>query len=199
MDEIKILLNVCALVFVLACGVSVLISYFIMRARVAKNEDVFMSKIRELTDGMDSLKSDMAESSAKIDALDKRCDSIRAEAENAASRLGEQTERICGEIEAVKAANEKMNMRFADINDRLNVVDSTVKNIEHMKDFEINGAESPYLFDEDESEECAEAVKDKLVSAAQRAAEFVTGFGADALAGTAFGIVNAVKRHFNKE
>lgn len=200
MDDMKFMLTACSLVFVLACGAAVLISYFIMKARVAKNEDIFMRKIRELTDGMDSLKSDMAESAAKIDALDKKCETLRGEYEKTAAHFSEQTDKLRSEIESAKAANEKSGMKFADINDRLNIVESTVKNIERMKDFEINGIESPYFYDETEQREsAADAIKEKIESLAHKAAQIGSKFNADALAGTAFGIVNAVKRHFDKE
>lgn len=200
MDDMKFVLSACALVFVLACGVSVLISYFLIKARVAKNEEVFMRKIRELTDGIDSLKNDMAENAAGIDALDKKCETLRGEYEKTAVHYAEQTEELRSEIESVKTENKKSDMKFADINDRLNIVDSTVKNIERMKNFEINGAASPYFFDEyEERESAADAIKEKIESLARKAAILGGKFNADALAGTAFGIINALKKHFDKE
>lgn len=198
MADINFALTACALSFVLACGLSVLISYFIMKTRVEKNEKVFMQKLSQLDDGISRLNDETAACRKDINEAKTQCDLLKKDIEKKSAEFAARLAEANSENETVMKKIEKINVKFADVNDRMNVLDSTIKNIERMKDFEINGEESPYFFDENNCYE-QENIKEKIISGAQKMANFVSDLSIDAIAGTAFGIVNAVKKHFDKD
>ena len=173
------------LVSVLVFVLSVVASFVIVSLKISANNAKSVDKYINLNRSVNEIKDSTAES---INSIYAQINSLKKEIEELPLKMsGSEDEKVL-----------EMEKRLFEISDKLNVLHSTVKNIERMKDVEINGSSSPYYFEDETLSDKANSIKDKVKSGYEKAIDIGSKIDLETAIKTAPKVVKAVKTMLKK-
>ena len=182
MENINIL---CILISVLVLVLSVVASFVIVSLKISANNAKGVDKYINLNKTINDIKDN---TNQKINSIFKEINSLK----NDIDALSHRENSVSDERFST------MEKKLFEISDKLNVLDSTVKNIERMKDVEINESSSPYYYKDETVSDKANSLKDKVRSGYEKAVDIGSKIDFETAIKTAPKVVKAVKTMLKK-
>ncbi len=172
---------IAAVLFVLSVVASFIIVSVKLSGENAKSVDKFIS----LNKTINEIKENTSE---KINNIFEEINSLKNDISSLPEKVSLDTEERLSQMEK----------RLFEISDKLNVLDSTVKNIERMKDVEINDSSSPYYYTDETISDKANSLKDRVKSGYEKAIDIGSKIDLETAIKTAPKVVKAVKTMLKK-
>ena len=164
---------------------SLVASFVIASVKISKNNANSVEKFINLNKTVSEIKSDLA---IEIESINKEIISLKSDIASLPQKVTVDTQDTLS----------KMEKKLFELSDKLNVLDSTVKNIERMKDVEINDSSSPYYYADETVSDKANSFKDKVKSGYGKVMDIGAKIDLETAIKTAPAVVKAVKTILKK-